>query len=57
MQNLRENLVNQAGVITVMDQNQHPVEMIMYENALGKVALGTIEPQAKLQTRRVGFRK
>jgi hypothetical protein len=31
--------------------------MIAYENISGKIAVGTIEPQTKLQARRMGFRK
>ena len=31
--------------------------MIAYENTDGKVTVGTIEPQTKLQTRRIGFKK
>ena len=31
--------------------------MILYENQDGKVSIGSIEQQAKLQTRRIGFRK
>ena len=33
------------------------VSMIVYENTHGKVTIGNIEPQTKLQTRRVTFRK
>jgi hypothetical protein len=31
--------------------------MIVYENSLGKISVGAIGPQTKLQTRRIGFRK
>lgn len=33
------------------------VSMIAYENISGKIVVGAIEPQTKLQARRMGFRK
>lgn len=33
------------------------VSMIAYENISGKIVVGTIEPQTKLQARRMGFKK
>lgn len=73
MQYLREDIVNQACIIGVkinesgqedaqMDNDKEAmkaqyVSMIAYENCNGKVTVGTIEPQTKLQTRRIGFKK
>ena len=56
MQYLREDVVNQASMINVK-VNSTNVNMIAYENANGKIAVGVIEPQTKLQTRRIGFKK
>lgn len=71
MQYLREDLVNQACMISVkLTSSQAPdqmetdlapslqyVSMIAYENLAGKIVVGTIEPQTKLQARRMGFKK
>jgi len=66
MQYLREEVVNQACMLHVKASSQNSeqppsfggyTEMIAYENAQGKIAIGSIEHTTKLQTRRVGFRK
>ena len=56
MQYLREDVLNQASMINVKVNNTN-VNMIAYENANGKITVGVIEPQTKLQTRRIGFKK
>jgi hypothetical protein len=47
MQYLREDVVNQASMISVKVNNAD-VSMIAYENANGKITVGMIEPQTKL---------
>lgn len=37
--------------------NPQCIPMIAFENSVGKVTVGRIEPQTKLQTRRIGFKK
>jgi hypothetical protein len=57
MQYMRENTVNQASVLRVANGDAAFSDLVVYENSDGKVSIGSIEPQSKLQTRRVGFRK
>ena len=57
-QYLREQTVNQAHNLQVPDTFSGKIyELLVYENSAMRLCIGSIEPQTKLQTRRIGFRK
>lgn len=57
LQFLCEDPILTATAIKVPIQDQEPIPMLAYRSSLGKLVLGNLEPNARLQSRRIGFRK
>ena len=57
LQFLCEDPITIAAAVTVQISEEVSFPMLAYKSSIGKLVLGNLEPNCKLQNRRIGFRK